>query len=29
VRQPWGLTDFRVADPDGYYVRFTSLSSAP
>jgi catechol 2,3-dioxygenase-like lactoylglutathione lyase family enzyme len=28
VRQPWGLTDFRVLDPDGYYVRLTSLSSA-
>lgn len=27
VRQPWGLTDFRVVDPDGYYVRFTTLSS--
>jgi lactoylglutathione lyase len=23
-RQPWGLTDFRVLDPDGYYLRFTS-----
>jgi lactoylglutathione lyase len=22
--QPWGLTDFRVVDPDGYYVRVTS-----
>ena len=22
--QPWGLTDFRVLDPDGYYLRFTS-----
>lgn len=21
--QPWGLTDFRVTDPDGYYLRFT------
>nr|WP_240902239.1 VOC family protein [Arthrobacter silviterrae] len=20
----WGLTDFRVTDPDGYYLRFTS-----
>jgi len=19
----WGLTDFRVTDPDGYYLRFT------
>lgn len=23
-RQPWGLTDFRVLDPDGYYLRITS-----
>jgi predicted enzyme related to lactoylglutathione lyase len=22
--QPWGLTDFRFIDPDGYYVRVTS-----
>ena len=22
--QSWGLTDFRVADPDGYYLRITS-----
>lgn len=22
--QPWGLTDFRVVDPDGYYLRITS-----
>ena len=22
--QPWGLTDFRIVDPDGYYVRVTS-----
>ena len=21
--QPWGLTDFRVVDPDGYYWRLT------
>lgn len=21
--RPWGLRDFRVADPDGYYVRVT------
>ena len=26
-RQPWGLTDFRVADPDGYYWRVTSRST--
>lgn len=23
-RRSWGATDFRVADPGGYYVRFTS-----
>ncbi len=23
-QQSWGLTDFRVADPDGYYLRITS-----
>ncbi len=22
--RPWGRTDFRVIDPDGYYVRVTS-----
>jgi lactoylglutathione lyase len=22
--QPWGLTDFRLVDPDGYYWRVTS-----
>lgn len=22
--RPWGLTDFRFADPDGYYLRVTS-----
>jgi lactoylglutathione lyase len=22
--QPWGLTDFRIIDPDGYYLRITS-----
>lgn len=22
--RPWGLSDFRVVDPDGYYVRVTS-----
>lgn len=25
-RQPWGLTDFRVLDPAGYYWRITSRS---
>ncbi len=23
-KQPWGLTDFRLSDPDGYYLRITS-----
>jgi uncharacterized glyoxalase superfamily protein PhnB len=23
-RQPWGLTDFRLLNPDGYYWRVTS-----
>jgi hypothetical protein len=23
-QQPWGLIDFRVFDPDGYYLRITS-----
>jgi len=22
-RRPWGLTDFRLLDPDGYYLRIT------
>ncbi|EXJ79765.1 hypothetical protein A1O3_08048 [Capronia epimyces CBS 606.96] len=25
--QPWGLRDFRLVDPDGYYLRITSHSS--
>lgn len=24
VPRPWGATDFRLADPDGYYLRVTS-----
>ncbi len=24
VLRPWGLKDFRVRDPDGYYLRFTT-----
>ena len=24
VDRPWGLRDFRVLDPDGYYLRITS-----
>lgn len=23
-RRPWGLTDFRLVDPDGYYLRVTA-----
>jgi len=23
-KQPWGLSDFRITDPDGYYLRITS-----
>lgn len=23
-KRPWGATDFRIADPDGYYLRLTS-----
>ena len=23
-QRPWGLIDFRVFDPDGYYLRFTT-----
>ena len=22
--RPWGQTDFRLIDPDGYYIRVTS-----
>jgi predicted enzyme related to lactoylglutathione lyase len=25
--QPWGLRDFRIFDPDGYYLRFTTTRS--
>jgi len=24
--QPWALRDFRLDDPDGYYIRLTSAS---
>ena len=24
--RPWGLRDFRLADPDGYYLRITTPS---
>ncbi|PKQ27122.1 MAG: glyoxalase/bleomycin resistance/extradiol dioxygenase family protein [Actinobacteria bacterium HGW-Actinobacteria-4] len=23
VARPWGVTDFRILDPDGYYLRIT------
>jgi lactoylglutathione lyase len=23
-QRPWGLWDFRIVDPDGYYLRVTS-----
>jgi lactoylglutathione lyase len=23
-KRPWGLRDFRIVDPDGYYLRLTS-----
>lgn len=26
--QPWGLKDFRLVDPDGYYLRITTHSTA-
>lgn len=25
-KRPWGLTDFRLYDPDGYYIRITNRS---
>lgn len=25
-RRPWDLMDFRIADPDGYYLRLTSIN---
>ena len=25
---PWGLRDFRITDPDGYYLRVTSRAGA-
>jgi catechol 2,3-dioxygenase-like lactoylglutathione lyase family enzyme len=27
TRQPWGLRDFRLRDPDGYYWRITELKT--
>jgi hypothetical protein len=26
--RPWGLRDFRVVDPDGYYLRVTHGNAA-
>jgi lactoylglutathione lyase len=28
-QRPWGLRDFRLADPDGYYVRVTTFAAQP
>jgi hypothetical protein len=27
--RPWGLRDFRMVDPDGYYLRITSHDGTP
>ncbi|NEE03949.1 VOC family protein [Phytoactinopolyspora halotolerans] len=27
-QRPWGLRDFRILDPDGYYLRITSSNGA-
>jgi lactoylglutathione lyase len=27
THRPWGLDDFRLLDPDGYYLRFTSRAA--
>jgi predicted enzyme related to lactoylglutathione lyase len=27
-RRPWGLTDFRFLDPDGYYLRITDRAGS-
>lgn len=27
AQRPWGLRDFRVFDPDGFYIRVTELNS--
>jgi lactoylglutathione lyase len=27
--QPWGLRDFRLTDPDGYYLRLTTRGQTP
>lgn len=28
TKQPWGMTDFRVSDPDGCYIRITAPPAA-
>lgn len=28
AQRPWGLRDFRVLDPNGFYIRITELSSS-
>jgi lactoylglutathione lyase len=28
-QRPWGLWDFRIVDPDGYYLRITSRAQEP
>lgn len=27
TKRPWGLEDFRIIDPDGYYLRITSSTA--
>src|SRR5699024_205708 len=27
TKRPWGLEDFRIIDPDGYYIRMTSSTA--
>lgn len=27
TKRPWGLEDFRIIDPDGYYLRITSIAN--
>lgn len=27
TKRPWGLEDFRLVDPDGYYLRVTSVTA--
>lgn len=29
TKQPWGMTDFRVLDPDGIYIRVTAPRTGP